>query len=235
MKFKDSGARTEFDTGARRDCQEGKGRMDLLPFRAIMAVSKIYETGCIKYGDRNWEKGIPLSRYIDSGMRHLSKWMIGMDDEPHLDMAIWNLLGARDTIARIQEGLLPESLNDLPCNPYFQEEDDYEYRPEEGEPLGIHPQAMTKFEIKDVPDVSPETKETLRKVASGEYRCPPTGVPEAAAKAAEWLQKSADADAVPVYPDETTKLLHKTLAKAYVRHLNREVEKQLEEEGDSGI
>ena len=31
MEIKDSGERREFDTGAVRDIQEGKGRMDLLP------------------------------------------------------------------------------------------------------------------------------------------------------------------------------------------------------------
>lgn len=172
MNFKDSGSRTEFETGARRDCQEGKGRMDLLPFRAIMAVSKIYETGCIKYGDRNWEKGIPLSRFMDSGMRHLSKWMIGMDDEPHLDMAIWNLLGARDTIARIKEGLLPESLNDLPCNPYFklsQEEVNNIVDPAKEvcqPPCCNTNEAQHGLEINDGVVVNPDTKEVLGNVAS---------------------------------------------------------------------
>ena len=117
MTFQDSGERTEFETGARRDAQDGKGRMDLLPWRAIMEVSKIYEDGCLKYGDRNWEKGIPLSRYADSGPRHFGKWMAGMDDEPHLKMAIWNFLSMLDTILRIKEGVLPETLNDLPCCP----------------------------------------------------------------------------------------------------------------------
>jgi hypothetical protein len=117
MAFKDSGARTEFDSGARRDTQEGKGRMDLLPWRAIMELSRIYEDGCLKYGDRNWEKGIPLSRYADSGPRHFAKWMIGRTDEPHLDMAIWNFMSMLDTIMRIKDGTLPATLNDLPCNP----------------------------------------------------------------------------------------------------------------------
>ena len=180
MNFKDSGSRTEFDTGARRDCQEGKGRMDLLPFRAIMAVSKIYETGCIKYGDRNWEKGIPLSRYMDSGMRHLSKWMIGRDDEPHLDMAIWNLLGARDTIDRIKEGLLPESLNDLPCNPYFKEPtteqinqafdehiEQFKREVEQETACSCNTnEAQHGLEIKDGVVVNPDTKEVLGNVAS---------------------------------------------------------------------
>ena len=60
---------------------------------AILEVSKHYEEGCKKYGDRNWEKGIPLHCYIDSGVRHYLKWLRGDDDEPHDRAFIWNMLG----------------------------------------------------------------------------------------------------------------------------------------------
>jgi len=114
ITLKDSGTRSEFSTGAVRDGQEGKGRMDLLPVRAILAVAKVYEAGAKKYAARNWEKGIPLSRYMDSGLRHAMKWLRGDRDEPHLAQACWNFLCLLDTAERIDEGLLPASLNDLP-------------------------------------------------------------------------------------------------------------------------
>jgi len=114
--IKDSGTRTEFGTGAVRDGQEGKGRMDLLPVRALIEVAKVFEAGANKYASRNWEKGINLSRYMDSGLRHAFKWLRGDRDEPHLAMAIWNFMCLQDTQQRIAEGLLPMSLNDLPCN-----------------------------------------------------------------------------------------------------------------------
>ena len=41
----DSEERTEFESGAVRDMHEGKGRMDLLPWAAIMEVSKHCEAG----------------------------------------------------------------------------------------------------------------------------------------------------------------------------------------------
>lgn len=116
-EIKDSGMRSEFFTGAVRDCQENKGRMDLLPVRAIIEVAKHFEAGSNKYGDRNWEKGINLSRYLDSGLRHAMKFLRGDRDEPHLEAACWNLLCCLDTMKRIEEGLLPEALNDLPNNP----------------------------------------------------------------------------------------------------------------------
>lgn len=61
---------------------------------AILEVSKQYEQGCLKYGDRNWEKGIPVHCYIDSGVRHYLKFKRGDTDEPHDRAFIWNMLGA---------------------------------------------------------------------------------------------------------------------------------------------
>ena len=58
---RDSGQRQEFETGSRRDTREGKGRYDLLPAHAIFLVARQLEEGAKKYGERNWEKGQPLS------------------------------------------------------------------------------------------------------------------------------------------------------------------------------
>lgn len=92
--IKDSGNRTEFETGAVRDCKRGVGRMDLLPWYGIMEVSKHCEEGALKYGEHNVDKGIPLHSLLDSAARHLGKYMVGMDDEDHLRAACWNLLWA---------------------------------------------------------------------------------------------------------------------------------------------
>jgi hypothetical protein len=116
MKFesvKDSGKRQSFGTGAVRDIQSGKGRYDLLPPRALRRLAEHYENGARKYGDRNWEKGIPLSRMMDSAMRHIFKALQGLNDEDHLTAASWNLLGIVEILERIDEGLLPKELNDL--------------------------------------------------------------------------------------------------------------------------
>ena len=92
--IKDSGDRTEFETGAKRDMHAGKGRMDLLPWYGIMEVSKHCEEGALKYGEHNVDKGIPLHSLLDSAERHLAKFNLGMDDEDHLRAAAWNLLWA---------------------------------------------------------------------------------------------------------------------------------------------
>ena len=140
----DSGNRREFETGAVRDIQEGKGRCDLMPIDVIaryleddilrdigefqntgsvdplydalwkfapnwggtkdpiyvsnttmfLEVAKHYEEGCIKYGERNWQKGIPVRCYIDSAVRHYLKFIRGDKDENHDRSFVWNILGA---------------------------------------------------------------------------------------------------------------------------------------------
>ena len=108
MGIKDSGDRTEFNTGAVRDMHAGKGRMDLLPTTALIELSKHCEAGALKYGERNVDRGIPQHSLIDSGMRHLVKYLRGDSDENHLVAAAWNVMWALN-----QEIEHPE-LNDLP-------------------------------------------------------------------------------------------------------------------------
>jgi hypothetical protein len=106
--IKDSGDRTEFTTGAVRDMHTGKGRMDLLPVTAIIELSKHCENGALKYGERNVDKGIPQHSLIDSGLRHLFKYLRGDKDENHLVSALWNIAWA------VQQEIERPELNDLP-------------------------------------------------------------------------------------------------------------------------
>ena len=136
MAIQDSGSRTEFESGAVRDIQGGKGRCDLMPLmevgellgsdeikeianfkntgdtkhlikcldaflvksnfkchsEMILEVAKHFEEGAKKYGENNWQKGIPLHSYIDSGIRHLLKFRMGMEDERHDRAFVWNIL-----------------------------------------------------------------------------------------------------------------------------------------------
>ena len=134
----DSGNRREFETGAVRDCCEGRGRCDLLPLdviatwlndddivssleafcesglteflfdtlihyvkkwyredeTAILDLAKHFEAGAKKYGERNWQKGIPVRCYIDSAVRHYLKYLRGDQDEPHDRAFVWNIVCA---------------------------------------------------------------------------------------------------------------------------------------------
>ena len=141
--IKDSGDRTEFETGAVRDMQEGKGRCDLLPLDVVNMVilgnmqnqqnvltridkfqttgdivylilaldsfrqdygwnnctlfleaAKHFEEGAKKYGENNWQKGLPVKSYINSAIRHYLKWLRGDQDEPHDRAFCWNIICA---------------------------------------------------------------------------------------------------------------------------------------------
>lgn len=111
---KDSGYREDFSTGSKRDARNGKGRFDLLPPYALLRLAKHYENGASKYGDRNWEKGQPISRYLDSAYRHLNCVLMGLEDEDHLSAAVWNVLAIIETQKRIELGILPVELDDFP-------------------------------------------------------------------------------------------------------------------------
>ena len=101
--IKDSGERREFGTGAVRDMAEGKGDMFSLPPAAIIRVSKHYEQGAKKYGRNNYQKGIPISAFMDSALRHIFKYLDGQDDEDHLSAAAFNILGAIQMEERNQD------------------------------------------------------------------------------------------------------------------------------------
>ncbi len=110
---KDSGNRQEFSTGARRDIQEGKGRYDLMTFHALRRLAGVFERGAAKYGPHNWRKGFPLSRLLDSALRHVCEWAEGYRDEDHLGQALWNIAVLMETEEMIERGLLSKELNDV--------------------------------------------------------------------------------------------------------------------------
>lgn len=67
-------------------------------YTLMLELSIHLEEGAIKYGERNWEKGLPVHCYIDSGVRHLLKFLRGDEDEPHDRAFVWNLAACIYTI-----------------------------------------------------------------------------------------------------------------------------------------
>ena len=61
-------------------------------YTLMLEVAKHFEEGCKKYGDNNWQKGIPAHCYIDSAVRHYLKYLRGDKDEPHDRAFCWNIL-----------------------------------------------------------------------------------------------------------------------------------------------
>jgi hypothetical protein len=113
-EVKDSGKRQEFNTGSVRDTRDGKGRFDLITPLGLKRLAKHYEAGSKKYGDRNWEKGQPMSRYIDSLIRHAYCLLEGKRDEDHAAAIAWNALAYIHTEEMIERNNLPRELNDMP-------------------------------------------------------------------------------------------------------------------------
>lgn len=58
----------------------------------LLEVAKHFEEGAKKYGENNWQKGIPVHCYIDSAVRHYLKWLRGDKDEYHDRAFCWNLM-----------------------------------------------------------------------------------------------------------------------------------------------
>lgn len=86
----DSGKRQEFDTGAKRDTQDGKPRYDLVPIASLKRLAELYARGSEKYSEGNWVKGMPYSRIYSSMYRHMIQWAEGDTSEDHLAAVAWN-------------------------------------------------------------------------------------------------------------------------------------------------
>lgn len=76
----------------------GKLRWDLIDWRCVKEVVKVYTFGAVKYDDNNWRKGMEWSRVWASLQRHLYSFWAERemyDNESgvhHLAHAAWNCL-----------------------------------------------------------------------------------------------------------------------------------------------
>ena len=81
-----------FSTGATKNVSKGKGRYDLIPCEALIALAKRFEFGVEQGHEENgYRKGIPDSVLFDSAFRHLVQAKAGCKDEDHLAAAMWNI------------------------------------------------------------------------------------------------------------------------------------------------
>jgi hypothetical protein len=91
-----SGQITQVTVGGTKH-DNGKPRMDLLPFEAIEEVAKVLGLGAEKYSPWNWYKGFDYGRLLGASLRHISAFQQGQDKDPetgqsHLAHAACNLL-----------------------------------------------------------------------------------------------------------------------------------------------
>lgn len=110
----DSGERQGFDSGAVRDTAEGKARPDLISAFAEERLGAWLALGAAKYSDRNWEKGIPVSRSYASLRRHILQFVQGDTQEDHLAAIMCNAMFMLDHDERVKRGLLGPEFSDMP-------------------------------------------------------------------------------------------------------------------------
>lgn len=58
----------------------------------ILETAIHFEEGAKKYGENNWQKGLPVNCYLDSAIRHYLKYRRGDRDEDHARAFCWNLI-----------------------------------------------------------------------------------------------------------------------------------------------
>jgi hypothetical protein len=105
-------AKTEFATGATRSDATDRGRFDLIPYEAMLSLARRYELGATRFGDRNWEKGQPLSRLLSSMRRHAHQTSQDFSED-HLGAVQWNAAAFVTMVARMEAGTLPKTLDDI--------------------------------------------------------------------------------------------------------------------------
>lgn len=84
----------KFQTGAVRSSDAEETRYDLISPIGLEAVAKTCAEGAAKYGDYNWEKGMPVHDLLNHALRHINRYLAGDRSEPHLPHAAWGLLAA---------------------------------------------------------------------------------------------------------------------------------------------
>lgn len=84
----------EFETGAVRSADCEGFRYDLISPIGLAAVAKACHEGAERYGDFNWEKGMPVGDLLNHAIRHIYRFLGGDREEDHLGHAAWGLLAA---------------------------------------------------------------------------------------------------------------------------------------------
>jgi Domain of unknown function (DUF5664) len=69
-------------------------RYDLVPALGIRAVAQTMAEGAVKYGEQNWQKGMPIGDTLNHVLAHVYKYLSGDRTESHLSHAAAGLLMA---------------------------------------------------------------------------------------------------------------------------------------------
>lgn len=59
----------------------GKPQLQWLPYDSLAEIANVMEFGANKYGNKNYELGMPWSRMAGAALRHIYQWMSGEDTD----------------------------------------------------------------------------------------------------------------------------------------------------------
>ncbi len=88
------GVTEKFGTGAVRSDAVEEFRYDLVSPIGLREVARACAEGAAKYGDWNWENGMPVHDLLNHAIAHVYAFLSGDRSEQHLGHAAWNLLSA---------------------------------------------------------------------------------------------------------------------------------------------
>lgn len=112
----DRGTTAKFGTGAVRSDTFEDFRYDLVSPIGLREVARACAEGAEKYGDWNWEKGMPVHDLLNHAIAHIYGFLSGDRSEPHLGHAAWNLLAAIHS-QELWPHLNNDSLRGQNCSP----------------------------------------------------------------------------------------------------------------------
>lgn len=101
----------EFETGSRRDSDEGKPRVADLKAYTRLRFGFHMLIGSERYGEGNFELGQPDDSTLKSVHRHLAQFELGDDSEDHLSAIIFG----------VQMLMLNQQRGDVPVNKYYEQ------------------------------------------------------------------------------------------------------------------
>jgi hypothetical protein len=91
-----SNDREQFPSGAERQAtvagqREKPVRYDLMPTVGLRRLAETMAEGAAKYGDGNWQRGIPIENCVNHALAHVIAYAGGDRSEDHLGHAMANL------------------------------------------------------------------------------------------------------------------------------------------------
>lgn len=108
FEVRDSGERTEYESGMIRDTQEGKPDYTLVPLFMLERWAMHMTRGAKKYGRENWTLANSAEEWVrfrSSAFRHFIQWLRGDVDEDHASAVFFNIAASEYVKERMNDAV----------------------------------------------------------------------------------------------------------------------------------